>query len=200
MISQKEELTIGINKTLVLGSGSVARKNLLVSVGLTPDIIVAPDIDESLKPNESPRNYVMRMANEKANAISVDNKYCLITADTIVNAGNQVLNKTSDELKAYEYLKLLSGRRHNVLTAFCVKHNGFVLSKLVKTSLRMKLLSESEIKAYISSGEWIGCSGAYSIQGRAKAFFPLISGCFSNVIGLPLPKLINVINGLGLLK
>ena len=197
MISQKDELTTGTNKLLILGSGSRARKALLDSVGLTPHKIEIPDVDESLKPNESPRHYVSRVARLKATAISCGKKSYLITADTTVSVGKRVLIKTSDEKIAKEYLRLLSGRRHNVFTAFCVKHNDLISLKLVKTVLKMRLLTEQEIRAYIDSREWVGCAGAYSIQGRAKCFFPFISGCYSNVVGLPLPSLMGVLSALG---
>ena len=82
-------------------------------------------------------------------------------------------------------------------TAFCVKHNGILSSKLVKTSLKMRLLSAKEINDYIACREWVGSAGAYRIQGRAKTFIPFISGCFSNVIGLPIPKLVSVLKGRG---
>ena len=167
------------------------------SVGLTPDKIEIPGVDESLKVNETPQNYVKRIAKEMAFSISTPNKSFLITADTIVTVGRRVLMKTNDKTKAQEHLRLLSGRRHCVSTAFCVKHNGLVNSYLVKTFLKMRLLTQNEIDAYIESAEWEGCAGAYSIQGRAKSFFPFISGCFTNVIGLPIPKLIRVLNGLG---
>ena len=197
MISQKDELTTDISNLLILGSGSVARKELLTSVGLAPDKVELPGVDESLVPNENPQNYVRRIANLKANAISCEKQSYLITADTIVTVGKRLLMKTSNEKKAWEYLKLLSGRRHSVFTAFCVKHNDVISSKLVRTVLKMRLLNEDEIWSYIKSNEWIGCAGAYSIQGRAKCFFPFISGCYSNVIGLPLPSLINILNARG---
>ena len=197
MILQKEESTTGTSDLLILGSSSVARRELLSSIGLFPSKIEKPDINESLKPGEKPISYVKRMAKEKANAIFSQDRSYLITADTIVVAGPRVLLKTSDKKIATNYLQLLSGRRHVVFTAFCVKHNGQVRLNLVKTSLKMSLLSEKEIKTYIESREWVGCAGAYSIQGRAKSFFPLISGCLSNVVGLPLPKLIGVLKGMG---
>ena len=197
MILQKEESTTGTNDLLVLGSGSVARKELLNSIGLTPSKIERPDINESFNPGERPINYVKRMAKEKSDAIFSHGRSYLITADTIVVVGSRVLSKTSDEKIANNYLRLLSGRRHVVFTAFCVKHKGLVSLNLVKTSLKMRLLSEKEIKTYIESKEWVGCAGAYSIQGRAKSFFPFISGCLSNVVGLPLPKLIGVLKGMG---
>ena len=197
MISLKDELTTDTNNLLILGSASVARKELLVSIGLVPDIIKKPEIDESLKPNESPVNYVKRMAEEKANAILLKKQPYLITADTIVVAGSRVLSKTFDEKVAYSHLRLLSGRRHAVFTAFCVKHNGILSSKIVKTSLKMRLLSAKEINDYIACGEWVGSAGGYRLQGRAKTFIPFISGCFSNVVGLPIPKLVSVLKGRG---
>ena len=197
MTSQKGELTTDTSKVLILGSGSIARKELLRSVGLCPDEVEIPNVDESLKPDENPRHYVSRVARLKASAISCDKRSYLITADTTVNVGKRVLAKTSNEIKAEEYLRLLSGRRHTVFTAFCVKHNDLIILKLVKTVLKMRLLTEQEIRAYIDSREWVGCAGAYSIQGRAKCFFPFISGCYSNVVGLPLPSLMGVLSALG---
>ena len=200
MISQKEELTTDISKKLILGSGSSARKELLGSVGIIPDKVEIPNIDESLKANEDPRHYVKRIAAGKANSIFSEKQSYLITADTIVTVGNRLLMKTSDETRAKEYLNLLSGRRHSVYTAFCVKHRGLIHLKLVRTVLKMRLLTEKEIMAYIASGEWVGCAGGYSIQGRAKCFFPFLSGCYSNVVGLPLPSLIGVLSALGFFK
>ena len=175
----------------------MARLELLSSVGLAPDKIEVPSIDESLKQNETPRKYVMRVAKEKALSITTNDTDFLITADTIVTKGRNILISTDDEIKARQYLKSLSGRRHNVFTAFCIKHNGLLNLNLVKTSLKMCLLNEKEINEYIASKEWVGCAGAYSTQGRAKMFFPFISGCFSNVIGLPIPKLVSVLKGIG---
>ena len=197
MILQKEESTTGTNKLLILGSGSFARKELLSSVGLIPDKIEIPDVDERLKFNESPRHYVKRIATLKANSINSKKDSYVITADTTVTVGRRFLMKTSDEIKAESYLRLLSGRRHCVFTAFCVKHDDKIILKLVKTVLKMKLLNNEEIRAYIDTGEWVGCAGAYSIQGRAKCFFPFITGCYSNVVGLPLPSLVGVLSALG---
>ena len=200
MTSQKDELTTDTSKLLILGSGSVGRRELLRSAGLIPDRIEKPYVDESHKINESPRQYVSRVAYLKARAISCEKSAYLITADTTVSVGKRLLIKTSDATSAEEYLKLLSGRRHNVFTAFCVKHNDHINLKLVKTVLKMRLLTEEEIRAYIETKEWVDCAGAYSIQGRAKCFFPLISGCYSNVVGLPLPSLIGVLRALGYYK
>ena len=200
MTSRKEELTTAINKVFVLGSGSLARKELLASVGITPHKIEIPDLDENYRYKESPRSYVKRIAKEKADSIYVEPGSFLVTADTIVTVGKRILPKTSDEATALHYLETLSGRRHKVFTAFCVRHNSSVSLRIVTTSLKMKLLTKEEIRAYIDTREWVGCAGAYSIQGRAKCFFPFISGCYSNVIGLPLPRLIEVLSGMGFYK
>ena len=197
MISQKEESTTDISKMLILGSGSSARKELLNSIGIVPDRVEIPDVVESPRANENPRHYVKRIAIEKANSIISDKQSYLITADTIVTADKRLLMKTSDEERVKEYLNLLSGRRHSVYTGFCVKHRGLINFKLVRTILRMRVLTEREIISYIACGEWIGCAGGYSIQGRAKCFFPFISGCYSNVVGLPLPSLIRVLSAMG---
>ncbi len=197
MTSQKEELTTDTSKLLILGSGSTARKELLISVGLIPDKIEIPDVDESIKLNESPHHYVRRVAKLKASAIPCEKRAYLITADTTVTVGRRFLMKTSDEMRAEEYLRLLSGRRHSVFTAYCIKHNGLIISKSVKTILKMRLLTNKEIRAYIDSRDWVGCAGGYSIQGRAQCFFPFISGCYSNVVGLPLPSLIGVLSAMG---
>ena len=185
---------------LILGSGSKARKELLISVGVVPDKVVTPDVDETPKANENPRQYVKRVAIEKARSIFSEMESYLITADTIVTVGKRILIKTSDETRAKEYLNLLSGRRHSVYSAFCVKHRGSINVKLVRTVLKMRLLTEKEIMAYIACREWVGCAGGYSIQGKAKCFFPFLSGCYSNVVGLPLPTLIGVLNSMGFYK
>lgn len=200
MISQKEELTTDISKKLILGSGSSARKELLNSVGLPPYKIKVPHVDESIKANEDPRQYVKRIAIEKANSIFSEQQSYLITADTIVTVGRRHLAKTSNQKRVQEYLNMLSGRRHSVYTAFCVKHGGSIKCKLVRTVLKMRVLTEKDIIAYIACREWVGCAGGYSIQGRAKCFFPFISGCYSNVVGLPLPSLIGVLSSMGFYK
>jgi len=200
MTSQKEELTTDTSRLLILGSGSSARKELLLSAGLNPDKIERPNVDECPKPSESPRHYVSRVARLKARAIPCDKRSYLITADTTVAVGKRFLLKTSDEIKAEEYLRLLSGRRHSVFTAFCVKHNNLIILKLVKTVLKMRLLTKEEIRTYIECREWVGCAGGYSIQGRAKSFFPFISGCYSNIVGLPLPSLMGVLRAIGFFK
>ena len=167
------------------------------SVGLAPTKVEVPNIDESVNLNERPLHYVNRMALQKAEQLFVNCQGYLITADTIVLAGKRILHKTHNPLQAEKYLKLLSGRRHSVATAFCVRHKDLIRTGLVKTTLKMKVLSKKDISNYIDTREWVGSAGAYRIQGNAKSFFPFISGCFSNIIGLPLPRLIGVLGAMG---
>ena len=182
---------------LVLGSSSSARKNLLYSIGLIPDEILSPKIDETQKKKELPLCYVKRMAIEKSMALNLVGDSYLITADTVVSMGREVLDKTNNRDLAKTHLRRLSGRRHNVYTSFCVRHQGLFRNETVITQLKMKTLSDQEIDEYLTGEEWLGKAGSYSIQGRALSFFPFISGCFSNVVGLPLPKLINVLRTMG---
>ena len=180
---------------LILGSSSVARYDLLVAAGLKPGKVIAPNIDETQRNSESPIDYVRRMAINKADSIDTRITDLLITADTVVVANRKILHKTSERAIAKTYLKSLSGRRHKVFTAVAIKHQNKISSFFVKTTLKMKRLPETQINQYLDSEEWIGKAGAYSIQGRALSFFIFISGCYSNVIGLPIPKITNIIGG-----
>ena len=167
------------------------------SAGLEPGKVEIPNIDESVHLNERPLNYVRRMAIQKAEQLFDSHQAYLITADTVVLAGKRILHKTQNPLQAEKYLKLLSGRRHSVVTVFCIRHKYLIRTGLVRTILKMKVLSKEEINYYLDTREWVGSAGAYSIQGKAICFFPFISGCFSNIIGLPLPRLIGVLGGMG---
>ena len=182
---------------LILGSGSEAREDLLKKVGLTPSRVIPTYINEQQKKHEKPLEYVKRMAAEKAEAINTSRGQFLITADTIVLVGRKILHKTDDINEAKINLKTLSGRRHKVITAFCVKNGDKIKAETANTILKMKNLSDDELENYIALNEWKGKAGSYSIQGRAITFFPFISGCFSNVIGLPLPKLFAVLRSMG---
>lgn len=147
-------------------------------------------------PNELPIDYVKRMALNKSYSIKQEPKRVIITADTIVSIGRRILHKTSIREQAKANLLLLKNRRHSVYTSFCVKSEYLFKQELVKTTLKMKNLSKTEIENYLNSSEWINKAGSYSIQGAAISFFPFISGCYSNVIGLPLPKLLSTLNSI----
>ena len=111
----------------------------MASVGLTPNKVISPDIDESIQRYERPIDYVKRMAFLKGTSIEIPDNCYLITADTIVTKGRMILSKTYDEVEATNYLKLLSGKRHKVFTAVCVKNKNTLRSFLVKTIIKMRL-------------------------------------------------------------
>ncbi len=185
---------------LILGSGSKARKDLLNSAGWIPRKVLVPNIDETKKKNETPVEYVKRMALDKSRSLIVGSEDFLITADTIVVVGRNILHKVEIKSQAKEYLKSLVGRTHKVYTAYNVKFYNKNYSGLEKTILKMKYLTDIEIDEYIRQNQWQGKAGGYSIQGEAVKFFPVIKGCFTNVIGLPLPKLDNTLKSIGCLK
>lgn len=173
---------------LILGSGSPRRRELLAQIGITPAEIRAADIDETPIKGERPLVYVRRMAREKAEALCVAENDVLLTADTTVCVGLRILGKPEDDNEARAFLRLMSGRRHRVITAFAVRKGVKLWTRDVSTTLRMRALSDAEISAYIASGEWQGKAGGYGIQGAAGAFIPWMQGSYSAVVGLPLAE------------
>jgi len=173
---------------LVLGSGSARRRELLAQLGLTPHRIVSPDIDETPLKGELPRPYAMRMASEKAAALEIAPGEVLLAADTTVALGRRILGKPADETEARAFLALLSGRRHRVVSAICVRTRERIWTRDSVTAVRLKPLSEPEIAGYLATGDWDGKAGGYAIQGPAAAFVPWIQGSYSGVMGLPLAE------------
>lgn len=176
--------------SLVLGSASPRRLQLLAQIGIVPDRILPAEIDETPLKGEGVRAYARRMAVEKAAAVAelVDPGAAILTADTVVSAGRRILGKPADAAEARAFLELLSGRRHRVGTALCVRRAGREALRLVETTLRFRPLRPAEIDDYVQSGEWRGVAGGYAIQGRAAAFAPWLQGSFTAVVGLPLAE------------
>ena len=183
----------------VLGSSSPRRLELLKQIDFLPNEIFKPEINEELQKKELPIFYVKRMAKEKMKV--VQKKFpndLILTADTIVYIGRRIIDKTDEKSKAIKFLELLSGRRHRVSTAFNLFYKDKLDSLRVVTSIvKMKRLTENEIKSYIDSNEWIGKAGAYGIQGSAEKFIQFISGSYSNIVGLPLNQLYGTLNSIG---
>ena len=182
---------------LILASASKARLELLESVGITPDKILNTNIDETPKKSEKPLDYVSRIALEKNKSIKKKKIEIVLTADTVVALGRRILQKPNDEEEALYFLNLLSGRRHKVYTSICIFYKEKYYQKNVKTTLKMKRLSDDEKKCYLLTDEWKGKAGGYSIQGAASYFFPFISGSYSNVVGLPLTETVGMLLGVG---
>ncbi len=173
---------------LILGSGSPRRLELLAQIGLTPDDIRAPDIDETPSKAEQPRPYCARMAREKVAAVPANSDEIVLCADTTVALGRRILGKPAHAGEAAEFLLALSGRRHRVITAVAVKKGHQTWERDVVTNVKMKRLSDVELNSYLATNDWQGKAGGYAIQGPASAFIPWISGSFSAVVGLPLAE------------
>ena len=183
----------------VLASASPRRRDLLQKIGLVPDSIDPADIDESPKNRELPLAYAKRISLEKAEVIASRHQGAFVlAADTVVAVGRRILPKAEDEMDARDCLALLSGRRHKVLTCHVlVTPNGDFRQKLVQTAVKFKRLHSSEIEIYIKSNDWHGKAGGYAIQGGAAAFIPAINGSYTNVVGLSLPEVVNMLIGNG---
>ena len=182
---------------LILGSGSPRRKELLAVLGIVPDAILPPDIDEDPAKGELPHHYCARIAREKAAVIPAGPDDIVLCADTTVALGRRILGKPTDADEARRFLDLLSGRRHRVFTALCVKRGDQRWDRIVEAWVKMKSLSDLERDAYIATGDWQGKAGGYSIQGPAGAFIPWISGSYTAIVGLPLAETAQVLAAAG---
>jgi len=186
-------------RRLVLASTSVRRLELLRQIGVEPDGITAPDVDETVKPGELARDVVRRLAAAKRESVAVRvSNAVVLAADTVVTCGRRILQKADDEATARRYLEFLSGRRHRVLTGVAVcSPDGDARERVVSTVVTVKRLSAAEVAWYLDSGEWQGKAGGYAIQGRFAALVKSVNGSYSNVIGLPLAETAALLEGLG---
>ena len=183
--------------TLVLASASPRRLHLLAQIGIKPDRVVSPDIDETALPGELPRVYAQRLARAKAAAVTAPG-CCVLAADTVVAAGRRILPKAETAADAQRCLTLLSGRRHRVMTAVVLlAPDGRRGERLVQSVVGFSRLGERQLATYVAGGEWRGKAGGYAIQGQAAAFVRFLSGSYSNVVGLPLFETAQLLRGLG---
>jgi septum formation protein len=185
---------------LILASASPRRAELLRAAGYTFETIV-PDVDESIRAGESPSLYVRRLAADKS-AAAIDTLKARATsnravpplgldgvvvlgADTTVVVDGEILGKPRDEEDAVGMLRRLSGRRHEVLTGVSLRHGVYEVGRVETTAVYLRALSEDELNWYAASGEGRDKAGAYAVQGLASRFIPRIDGSYSNVVGLP---------------
>jgi septum formation protein len=182
---------------LILGSASPRRKELLASLGLVPDLILPPDIDEDPRKGELPRPYCLRLAVEKARAVPAGPEDVVLCADTTVALGRRILGKPADAGEAAAFLTTLAGRRHQVITAVAVRLGERVLVRESLSVVKMKRLSDVELNAYLASGEWQGKAGGYGIQGLAGALIPWISGSYTGIMGLPVAETAALLAAIG---
>ena len=171
---------------IVLASASPRRAELLRAAGI--DFEVQPaNVDDTLAAGESPSDYVSRLAEAKARLVyERDVRRIVLAADTAVVVDEQVLGKPQDDTHAARMLRMLSGRSHQVLTAVAVFHPGQIVdTRIDTTTVEFASLSESDINWYVTSGEPMDKAGAYAVQGLASRFVTRIDGSYSNVVGLP---------------
>ncbi|MBS1817839.1 MAG: septum formation inhibitor Maf [Acidobacteria bacterium] len=172
---------------LILASASPRRAELLRAAGYTFEVRTA-DVDEAVLPGESPRDYVVRLAAEKASAVHTQMNatgVLIIGADTTVVVDDEILVKPADEADAERMLRRMSGRSHRVLTGVSVRGGQRQVTAADETAVFMRPLTEEDVRWYVDSGEGRDKAGGYAIQGLASRFIPRIEGSYSNVVGLP---------------
>ncbi|MEE4348977.1 MAG: nucleoside triphosphate pyrophosphatase [Pacificimonas sp.] len=175
------------NPTLILASSSPRRRDLLAQIGIVPDRISSPDIDETPLKGELPRVYAERMAREKALAVTRADGECLLAGDTTVAAGRRIFPPAESEEDVRTFVGALSGRRHRVFAAVAlIDAEGTLRTRVAESIVKFKRLHFDELDAYARSGEGIGKAAGYAIQGCAAGLISFISGSYTGVVGLPL--------------
>jgi septum formation protein len=172
---------------LILASKSPRRADLLNAAGI-PFIVRTADIDETPLDCEAPRDYVLRLANAKAGAVAAEEDEIVLAADTTVVLGSEILGKPIDIEDARRMLAALAGKRHEVMTAICLKSRTRVIHDIAVTAVWFDPMSADEIDEYIASGEPMDKAGAYGIQGLASRYIGRIEGDYTNVVGLPVSR------------
>lgn len=185
----------------ILASASPRRRELLNNIGMSFEVVVSEADESGLSKDVPSEIYVQELALLKAAAsarrVLKRKNAVIIAADTIVTLDGQILGKPKDEEEAFDVLKSLSGRCHEVLTGYCVMRikDGFTVCNMVKTEVNFKPLGESEITAYIETGEPMDKAGAYGIQGIGALLIDSINGDYFNVVGLPVSALSDTLKG-----
>lgn len=188
-----------LEKHIYLASRSARRRDLLKQMGVNFEMLLLregagrdADFDEAQIANESPREYVMRLARLKAEAgwLRLEQRrlmrHPVLAGDTTVAFNNIILAKPKDREDAVAMLKQLSGTTHEVYTAVAVKFHDALQEALSVTEVRMRVLTDDEIRRYVASGDPMDKAGAYGIQGKASMFIESINGSYSGVVGLPM--------------
>ena len=174
-------------ETLILASASPRRQELLRQIGCKFRVVVS-DADELSGDGIPPERLAVENARRKAEDVSAKagGNAPVLGADTVVAVDEKILGKPKDAADAARMLRLLSGRQHFVYTGIALAYRGEVYIDVVRTAVWVDTLSDEEITAYIATGEPMDKAGAYAVQGIAAKFIPRVDGSFSNVVGLPL--------------
>lgn len=186
-------------KKVILASASPRRSEILKNLNIQFEVKTS-DLDESKYSITSPAELVQLLSYDKARKIQDDNGDSLIiAADTVVAMNEKILGKPKDEMQAFEYLKQLSGKTHEVYTGITIldEKNSKTFTDYCVTKVIMREISDQEIYSYINSGEPFDKAGAYAIQGLGAVFVKKIEGDYFNVVGLPVSKLIDGLKVLG---
>jgi septum formation protein len=182
---------------VLLASGSPRRHELLDLVGIPHEVRPA-NIDETLRPRETPSRHVERLAREKASAVATrDPNLITIGADTIVVVNRQILGKPASVEQAAAMLRQLSGREHKVVTAVAVSRGKKLRSAVEEVRVRFRKLRDDDIDAYIATGEPMDKAGAYGIQGYGATIVECVNGDYFSVMGLPLARLVGLLRDVG---
>lgn len=181
---------------VVLASSSPRRRELLGLLGITPEVVPA-NIEEVHRPHETPTEYVLRLAREKCAAVRREGAL-VIAADTTVALKGQLLEKPRDADDAVRMLSLLQGRDHQVHTGLAVRYQGREASGVESTRVWFTRLTESQIRAYVATGEPMDKAGAYGIQGYGAVIVEKIEGDYFTVMGLGLARLVKLLAEVGL--
>ena len=179
--------------SLLLASASPRRRELLERIGYALEVRPA-NVDERERAGEDPAAYVMRIARAKAEAVQGD---WVLAADTTVTIDGAILGKAETPAEATAMLRPLSGRTHQVLTAFVVIGGGARRERVVATDVEMVAFDDATLADYVASEEWRGKAGAYAIQGMAASLVRGVRGSVTNVIGLPVAEVIEALRELG---
>ena len=199
-----------LEKHIYLASRSARRRDLLKQMGVNFEMLLlregpgrGADFDEAQLPGETPRDYVVRVARLKADAgwERLEQRrlmrHPVLAADTTVALGNSILSKPTDREDAVAMLKQLSGSMHQVYTAVAVKFYDSVKETLSVTEVRIRELTDDEIRRYVSTGDPLDKAGAYGIQGKASMFIESINGSYSGVVGLPVFETAQLLGNFG---
>jgi septum formation protein len=184
---------------LILASTSPRRAELLQSAGLSFET-VRPDADEKPQTGETPVQYAVRTAREKAESIKTRPGAVILGADTVVAVEGSILGKPADEEDARRMLRLLSGKLHEVITGVCLRSAEKTVCFHTATAVLFRELSGEEIAAYVATGDPLDKAGAYAIQNGAAGMVRRIDGSYSNVVGLPLCEVIEALDGFAAVK
>ena len=185
-------------KDFILASSSPQRKALLESINYTPKAFCPANIDETPLKAEKPLPYIKRIARQKALYVSgIHQGENILSADTIIVAGQKIIQKSHSPEEQTKVMELLSGRTHRVITSVClIDKNSRISQKTITTKIVMKHLTKEEITTYVSSNEWVGVAG-YKIEGLLAGFVKKIIGSYTGVVGLPLYETKNLLTGAG---